>query len=77
MKPILFVCLTACLAGCADLAKEQCSGSDWYQVGARDGQMGAMQQGDLYARSCGAAADLGRYQEGWQAGFLGRPLPSW
>ena len=68
------------MAGCAGLSGAECRSSDWYQIGQRDGRLGAQPQLDLYAAQCGqngARPDAARYTEGWQAGFSERPLPSW
>ncbi len=55
------------LAGCA----ADC-GPDWYEIGARDGRLGAYQAG-IYARRCSVPVDTARYDEGWRAGFDQRP----
>jgi hypothetical protein len=55
------------LAGCA----ADC-GPDWYEIGARDGRLGAY-QAQLYASRCSVPVDNARYDEGWQAGAAQRP----
>jgi hypothetical protein len=60
--------LSACAADC---------GSDWYQVGQRDGRMGASPQVGYYADRCGGQVDTARYNEGYRAGFALRPPPNW
>jgi len=53
-------------------------GPDWYQIGERDGGLGAQPQIDSYAARCGGVRpDAGRYAEGYRAGFARRPsVPS-
>jgi len=73
---IVAFCLT--LTGCAGLAADECrDGADWYQIGQRDGRLGASPQADLYASRCGVQPDAARYTQGWQAGFAARPVPNW
>ncbi|MCD6041771.1 MAG: hypothetical protein K0R40_1374 [Burkholderiales bacterium] len=60
------------LAGCA----ADC-GPDWYEIGSRDGRLGAQGQIENYARRCGTAPDATRYAEGYRAGFAQRPIPNW
>jgi hypothetical protein len=60
------------LAGCA----ADC-GPDWYQVGERDGRLGAQSQLENYAARCGGRPDAARYAEGYRAGFAQRPIPTW
>lgn len=55
------------LSGCA----VDC-GPDWYDIGARDGRLGAY-QAQLYASRCSTPVDTQRYDEGWQAGAAQRP----
>jgi hypothetical protein len=53
-------------------------GPDWYQIGERDGRLGAQSQVDYYAARCsGARPDAARYAEGYRAGFARRPIPNW
>ncbi len=64
------------LAGCAGFGEECRDSSDWYQIGQRDGRLGAWPQLEFYAARCPAVRqDAARYTEGWQAGFGARPLP--
>jgi hypothetical protein len=67
------------IAGCASLIEEECRG-DWYQIGQRDGRLGASPQLEIYAARCapvGVQPDAVRYDEGWKAGFGARPVPTW
>ena len=61
------------LAGCAEMSASQCSSSDWYQVGYRDGIYGIQRQDEVYAFQCGKASapapDRARYAQGWQEGW--------
>ena len=66
------VSLSLILAGCA----ADC-GPDWYQIGERDGRLGAQSQVAYYATRCGGGADAARYAEGYRAGFARRPIPNW
>jgi hypothetical protein len=65
--------LTFAIGGCA----ADCSG-DWYQVGARDGRIGAEPQIESYAARCsGVQPDAARYAEGYRDGAAQRPrVPS-
>lgn len=72
---LLSIIASIALAGCATGAKD--CGADWYQVGQRDGRLGATPQPDYYAAQCTAAVDRARYQDGWDAGYAQRPLPLW
>jgi hypothetical protein len=64
--------LALALCGCA----ADCAG-DWYEIGARDGRLGAEPQVEIYAARCGVQPDAGRYSEGYAAGFAQRPrIPS-
>lgn len=65
------------LAGCAQLSADDCKDPDWYQLGQRDGRMGAQPQVDQYAARCGIKPDTARYMEGWQEGAWARPIPRW
>ena len=71
-----FIAGLACLlvAGCAGLSRADCTG-DAYALGQRDGRLGATPQAELYARRCGAAVDLEKYNAGWSAGRAQRPNP--
>ena len=61
------------VAGCASIATDECK-SDAYQVGLRDGRIGAYSQADAYATRC-SAFDRSRYTEGWRDGVAQRPRP--
>jgi hypothetical protein len=72
MRLVIIACCLA-LPGCA----ADC-GPDWYQVGERDGRLGAQSQVENYAARCGGARpDAARYAEGYRAGFAQRPIPNW
>jgi hypothetical protein len=60
--------LSACAADC---------GGDWYQLGQRDGRLGASSQVEYYGARCNAQPDAERYAEGYRAGFAQRPVPNW
>lgn len=67
------VSLSLVISGCA----ADC-GPDWYQIGERDGRLGAQSQVEYYAARCGGARpDAARYAEGYRAGFARRPVPNW
>ncbi|HEY5898133.1 MAG TPA: hypothetical protein VIV54_11240 [Burkholderiales bacterium] len=80
MKYLVYAAAFATLAsGCAAIDGADCS-SDMYQVGMRDGRLGAGSQIERYAGRCAASggrADSSRYAEGYAAGFAQRPLPLW
>ena len=65
--------ITLAVSGCA----ADCGG-DWYEIGARDGRLGAESQLDNYAARCaGVKPDAARYAEGYSAGSAQRPrVPS-
>jgi hypothetical protein len=68
----------ACLlvAACAGGGSKDCS-SDWFEIGSRDGRLGAEPQPEAYEKRCGTQIDRARYQEGWSAGNARRPrVPS-
>jgi hypothetical protein len=56
------------VCGCAADCK-----TDWYELGARDGRLGAPPQAETYAARCNIKADPARYEEGYRAGFDMRP----
>ena len=64
------------LQGCAAIAVDECT-ADSYQVGRRDGRIGAYSQADAYAQRCGTRGgfDASRYLEGWRDGWADRPKP--
>jgi hypothetical protein len=72
-KLLLALASLVALAGCANLRAADC-GSDWQEVGERDGILGAQPRADLYAARC-TDVDAVRYREGWQEGFGRRPYP--
>lgn len=80
MKPVVYAAAFSVLAsGCAAMNEGDCR-ADMYQVGMRDGRMGAGSQIERYAGRCaasGASADSSRYAEGYAAGFAQRPIPLW
>jgi hypothetical protein len=49
--------------------------SDWFEIGKRDGRIGAYSQADRYAARCGAAVDRERYEQGHRAGSAERARP--
>lgn len=62
------------LAGCAALVEKECT-ADSYQIGKRDGRIGAYAQADRYAARCGGRFSASRYMDGWRDGFAERPKP--
>ena len=65
---LLVVLASGCAADC---------GADWYELGARDGRLGAEAQAEVYAARCGVKPDAARYEEGYRAGSAQRPrVPS-
>lgn len=75
MLRLTLVTALVALAGCAALGAADC-GPDWYEIGQRDGRIGAQPQDQAYARRCGVPVDSVRYREGWQSGFRQRPGPA-
>jgi hypothetical protein len=69
--------LTLCLlvAGCATGSAGDC-GTDAFQLGQRDGVLGA-NEADRHAARCGSGFDTTRYREGYRDGFSRRPIPLW
>ena len=65
----------ATLAGCAS-APTECS-ANWYEIGQRDGRLGAAPQAGYYQAHCTSPIDRARYQSGWEDGYARRPLPLW
>ena len=61
-------------SGCASVGIE-CQGTDWYQLGQRNGILDARGEAERIAASCGNAFDRARYQEGFQEGFSRRARP--
>ena len=80
MRQLLCIAAFSTLAsGCAAINEGDCR-ADMYQLGLRDGRMGAGSQIERYAGRCaasGASADSSRYAEGYAAGFAQRPIPLW
>ena len=72
MRLLLAAASLVALAGCAGFGTPDC-GSDWYEVGQRDGILGAPSQYENYAQRCGDAVDAVRYREGWRDGSSRRP----
>ena len=79
MRPVVLLAVCGLmLSGCTGMTSADC-GPDWYQIGQRDGRLGAQPQAERYAARCGAGGqpDAARYTEGYQAGFAQRPPPNW
>ena len=76
MKHLLSLTLLLLASGCAGMGGADCT-TDAYQLGQRDGRIGASPQADLYAARCSASIDRDRYLEGWRAGYSQRPIPLW
>lgn len=74
MKTLIAGLAGLLIAGCAGLSKVDCS-ADAYQLGERDGRLGATPQAEIYAQRCGASPDLQKYNAGWAAGRAQRPTP--
>lgn len=66
--------LIVSLSGCAAAQKADCGG-DWFNVGKRDGRIGASSQVEHYASRCGVPVDVERYDAGYRAGSAERPRP--
>jgi hypothetical protein len=75
-KALISVTSLLVIAACASTA--DCS-ADAYQLGRRDGRLGAglEAQADIYGARCGAPIDRARYTEGYRDGFRERPIPLW
>ena len=71
--------ILACLLGAACAGSGADCGVDAYQLGRRDGRLGAglEAQADIYGARCGAPIDRTRYTEGYGDGFRERPIPLW
>ena len=67
MRFLLAAAALVALAGCAGFGAPDCD-SDWYEVGLRDGFLGAPWQDESYAQRCGDAVNAVRYREGWRDG---------
>ena len=69
----------ACLLGAACAGTGADCAADAYQLGRRDGRLGAGldAQADIYGARCGAPIDRTRYAEGYRDGFRERPIPLW
>jgi hypothetical protein len=64
------ICLLAAAAGCATGAT-----TDWYDIGARDGRLGAWPQDEYLQSRFSTSRDRDQYLRGWDAGFAQRPHP--
>jgi len=62
------------LSGCAGAQSVDCTG-DWFEIGKRDGRMGAYSQVERYVARCSGPVDRARYEEGHRAGSAERPRP--
>ena len=60
------------LAGCA--VGNDCAVNS-FELGQRDGMLGALHQPDRYAASCGGSFNGARYAEGYHDGFSRRGPP--
>jgi hypothetical protein len=77
MRTTVVITLTTLfIGGCATGAD---CGTDPFQLGRRDGRLGAGldAQADIYGARCGAPIDRTRYAEGYREGFRERPIPLW
>ena len=73
---VVFAASAALVAGCAELVSADCGG-DAYQIGRRDGRIGAYEQAERYSARCGPQFDPARYAAGWRDGLADRPRPLW
>jgi hypothetical protein len=73
MKRFVLLAIVS-LSGCAGAGGVDCA-ADWFEIGKRDGRIGAYSQADRYAARCGAALDRERYEQGHRAGSAERPRP--
>jgi hypothetical protein len=67
---LAFASLT--LAACASMDANECRGTDWYQIGYRDGLFGLQRRDESYAYLCGqhgVTPDRAAYGKGWQEGW--------
>jgi hypothetical protein len=67
--PLLILLLV--LAGCAEMTQSACGGSNWYDLGERDGLMGGPPRIDTYAYQCAkqnVKASEADYMNGWWIG---------
>lgn len=62
------------LSACAGAQSSDCTG-EWFEIGKRDGRMGALSQAERYGARCGIPVDVQRYEEGYRAGSAERPRP--
>ena len=60
------------LSGCA--VGNDCAMNP-FELGQRDGVLGAHPSPERYAASCGGSFDTARYAEGYRDGFSRRPPP--
>ena len=67
-----FACVLA--TGCAGITGSDC-GADPFELGQRDGRLGATPQAELYEQRCKAPVDRAKYESGWRDGFSKRPRP--
>jgi hypothetical protein len=73
MTPRLLVSIfiLAASAGCATYGA-----TDWYEIGARDGRLGAWPQDEYLQSRFSTSTDRAQYLRGWDAGFAQRPHPT-
>lgn len=74
LGPPFLALIVLTVSGCAGPAIE-CQGTDWYQLGQRNGILDARGEAERIATHCGNAFDRARYQEGFQEGFSRRARP--
>jgi len=74
MKKTVFLSFLAILGGCA--SAPDC-GSNWRDLGANEGRIGARPNTERYGASCPGKFDEARYMEGWREAYSQRPIPLW
>lgn len=70
MTPRFLVLISLLVAGCATNGS-----TNWYDIGARDGRLGAFPQDDYLESRFSTSADRAQYLRGWDAGFAQRRGP--
>jgi len=64
---LLSLSLLALGAGCTTLAAG--GKTDWYEIGARDGRLGAWPQDEYLQSRFSTSGDRAQYLRGWEAGY--------